>query len=344
MNAPQQRIHGLIVHKLVKERHERRAEVVTRPALIGINDPVERLVSDLHRSYSDKSGKGYGKFEADEDNYPMPRYARDYFVEQSIDFYEMSVRMMNTLRDRAQNEQLATGGYVLIAHVNNGSTDFLLVAIVTDRMGTAITDGLDIVDSPYIDLAALRVAGRIDVTAWQANSERYISFLKARGEVSDYFKHFLGCNDVVESSEETRKLIACLKSFATNQGLEAEDRDRLLRGAFDYCSECAAGNRPLSLDGLANRLMPDAPENLRAAFADGNLQLSDGFVPNRRALRSLVKFKAKTTAWAVEFDRDALVNGEIEFDEQNQTLVLHNLPDDLLHEMIVEKRNEPEAI
>ncbi|WP_455154838.1 nucleoid-associated protein [Cupriavidus campinensis] len=339
MNAPQQRISGLIVHKLIKER-QLNAQVVPRNAVVPVNEAVERLVSEIHRLYSEKTGKGYGKFEANEDNFPTPRLAREYFNDHSIDFYQLSLRMMEVLRDRADTARLSTGGYVLIAHVNNGATDFLLVAIVTDKIGTAITDGLDIIDSPHLDLAALRVAGRVDVTGWLAGNERYISFLKGRGEVSDYFKHFLGCDDVVMSSAETKKLITCLKQFATDRGMEQAQRDQLLRQTHEYCTQCADDKLPLSLDALANRLMPDEPEALRAVFADEGVQLSDGFVPDKRSLRSLVRFKGKTPAWTVEFDRDALQSGNIMFDDVNQTLVLHNLPDSLLQEMIDERRNE----
>lgn len=339
MNAPQQRITGLIVHKLIKER-QLKAQVVPRNAVVPVNEAVERLVSEIHRLYSEKAGKGYGKFEANEDNFPMPRLAREYFNDHSLDFYQLSLRMMEVLRDRADNEPLSTGGYVLVAHVNNGATDFLLVAIVTDKIGTAITDGLDIIDSPHLDLAALRVAGRVDVTAWLAGNERYISFLKGRGEVSDYFKHFLGCDDVVMSTTETKKLIACLKKFATDRGMEQAQRDLLLRQTHEYCTHCADEKQPLSLDALANRLMPDEPEALRTVFADEGIQLSDGFVPDKKSLRSLVRFKAKTSAWSVEFDRDALQSGNITFDDATKTLILHNLPESLLQEMIDERRNE----
>ena len=55
-----------------------------------------------------------------------------------------------------------------------------------------IGDGLSILDSPHLDMAGLQVAGRIDITAWQAGAERYISFLKGRGDVAGWFKRCLG--------------------------------------------------------------------------------------------------------------------------------------------------------
>jgi nucleoid-associated protein len=40
---------------------------------------------------------------------------------------------------------------------------------------------ITIKDSTYLDIAKLRMAGRIDLTAWKSDAERYISFSKAKG-------------------------------------------------------------------------------------------------------------------------------------------------------------------
>ncbi|CAG2152592.1 nucleoid-associated protein [Ralstonia mannitolilytica] len=110
MNAPQQSIVGLIVHKLVKERQED-AQVVEREGPVAVNEAVQRLVTEIHRLYSEKTAKGYGKFQLDEDSFPMPRLAREYFIDRTLSFYDLSVRMMNVLKDRADTARLSTGGY-----------------------------------------------------------------------------------------------------------------------------------------------------------------------------------------------------------------------------------------
>ncbi len=333
-------IVNLVVHKLIKDQHGA-ASIELAEAPINITPSAQRLIDHLHKLYAERPGKGYGKFEVDENNFPMPRFVRECFVDHATNYYELSRVMMQHLQARAGQEQLATGGYVLIAHVNNGANDFLLVAIVTEVVGTAITEGLEIVDSVHLDMSNLRVAGRIDLTAWQGGAERYVSFLKGRGEVANYFKKFLGCNDVLVALQETQKLVDALESFATKQNLEPVVRDQLFEQAFTYLDGLGRNGDPVSLDAFANRLWPDSPDDLRAALAVEDIQLSDGFVPDRRAIKGLVKFKGASIHWKLEFDRRGLRNGDIRYDQDNNKLVLSNIPDALRRELLEELNDEP---
>lgn len=332
-------IVNLVVHKLLKDPHGA-ATIELADAPINATPSAQRLIDHLHKLYAERPGKGYGKFEEDENNFPMRRFVREYFVDHATDYYALSQVMMQHLQYRAGQEQLATGGYVLISHVNNGATDFLLVAIVTEVVGTAITEGLEIVDSVHLDMSNLRVAGRVDLTAWQGGAERYVSFLKGRGEVANYFKQFLGCNDVLVALQETQKLVRGLESFATEQHLESAVRDQLFEQAYTFLEELGRNGNPVSLDALANRLWPDSPDDLRATFANEELQLSDGFVPDRRAIKGLVKFKGASTHWKLEFDRRGLRNGDIRYDQDNNKLVLSNIPDALRNELLEELTDE----
>jgi len=329
-------IQKLILHKLVKPQHGAATVELAEENLAFITSSAQRLIDHLHKLYAERTGKGYGKFEDDEINFPMQKFMREYFVDESRDFYDLSVLMMTHLQARAGQEQFSTGGYVLIAHVNNGANDFFLVAIVTEVVGTAITENLEIIDSVHLDTSNLRVAGRIDLTAWQSDAERYVSFLKGRGEVANYFKQFLGCNDVLIALQETQKLVKGLESFATLKNLDAEERDRLFESAHSYLEELGRNGDLVSLDALANRLWSDAPDELKSSLALDELQLSDGFIPDRRAIRGLVKFKGVSAHWKLEFDRRGLRNGDIEYDSASNKLTLSNIPLGLRKELLDE--------
>lgn len=329
-------IVNLIVHKLLKEAHGN-ASIELRPGgIVNVTPTAQRLIEQLHKLYSERAGKGYGKFDTDENNFPMSRYVRQHFIDNSINFLELTHLMMAHLQARADGEQLATGGYVLIAHVNNGATDFLLTVIVTEVMGTAINEGMEIVDSVHLDMSHLRVAGRINLTAWQAEEERYISFLKGRGEIANYFKKFLGCNDLLIARRETQKLMEGLDRFATNQHLDATARDSLFEHAYDYLDNLAQNNNPLSLDAFANNLWSNAPNELLAILADDSLELSDGFVPDRKVIKKLVKFKGVAARWKLEFDRDALRCEDVRYNKDNNTLILSNVPEALRNDLLAE--------
>ncbi|HEY9100683.1 nucleoid-associated protein, partial [Chitinimonas sp.] len=149
MQVLEHRISDLIVHKLIKDQHGP-ATVELRAGTLPITASAQRLVDHLCTYYAEKLGKGYGRFEGDEDNFPMARFVRQYVVEQSIDFITFAQLMMQHLQMRADQEQLASGGYLLIARVHNGAADSIVVALITETVGSAITGELDIVDNPHL--------------------------------------------------------------------------------------------------------------------------------------------------------------------------------------------------
>ncbi|BCL76541.1 nucleoid-associated protein [Jeongeupia sp. HS-3] len=328
MTASEHTIRNLVVHQLIKAP-QGPASIALRRGEVQQSEAAQRLVDHLVDRYSERAGKGYGRFESDEDNFPMPRFIRQHVVDQSIDFATLSQLMMQHLQVRAEQEPLAAGGYVLIARVEHAGIDYLFVALVSEVIGTAISDDLDIVESPHLDLANLRVAGRIDLSAWQRGTERCISFLKGRGDVANYFKLFLGCNDVVIALKETQKLVQGLAEFAERQAMPTETRDALFERAHGYLEERGEEGEPVSLDTLVERAWPDSPGLLREALNEEDKAVASGFVPDRRAIRPLTHFKAAADHWKIEFDRNSLRSGQVIYDRDNGTLILTEIPEGL---------------
>jgi nucleoid-associated protein len=55
-------------------------------------------------------------------------------------------------------------------------------------------------------------------------------------------------------------------------------------------------------------------------------------------LDGLVKFKANTKHWKLEFEREAIQDETITFDDQQGTLTISNIPAEVLAELIKEFR------
>ena len=320
-------VKHVVVHILDKEQHGP-ASTRLSSSEKSVTGASQRLIDDICKRYSGRAGKGYGRFEGDLDNYPMERMAGDY-QNGTDDFYQSSCRMMRHLVERAQSENMATGGYVLFAHIMTERHEHLLIAMVNATTGSTITDDLNIQDSVYLDIAKLRVAGRIDLTAWNEGAERYISFLKGQAEFSNYFKHFLGCNDVVIAARESEKLADALKVFASEKNLDETATAEFLGKAYERLQTLSKNKEPLSIDALANELWPQAPEELSGKLADEELGLSDGFIPDGRVIKRLVSFKGKSEHWKLEFDRAGVLDGSIEYNKEDGIIILRNVPDEL---------------
>ncbi|WP_184715233.1 nucleoid-associated protein [Caulobacter sp.] len=293
---------------------------------------AQRVINELYDLYSRRASKSYGKFSLDDANFPTQTHLREY-VDSKADFAGLTAKLMENLKYRAGARGAATGGHVLFAHFERDAKQFLLVAIMTDKLGAALTRSFDVTDIEHLDMDGFRFAGRINLTGWLKSEERYIGFLKGRGDVSEYFKEFLGCDLTIQSRKDTSDLVGVLKRFAEDRGLVGAAKDEFLHKAKDICDRSAVKKEEIRFSALANELMPDEPETLLAILTDPDATLNDGFVPDRRALSTLVRIKAKTSLWNLEFERDAITMGKIRFDADRKTLTLVDLPDALTQEL-----------
>lgn len=330
------KVNNAIIHKLIKEQHGS-ASVSERDDELPLTGPVNKLVTDINGLYGGRTGKGYGRFEEDNINYPTPSLLKSFFEDEEISFTEMSKKLLSVLASKASPVGFATGGFVLMAHISNDAGEkWFIVAIIKNVEGTAIDETTyEVNEAIHVDLEDLRVAGRVCLTDWLDDEKdvRYIGFLKQREKVSDYFKEFLGCSELIVNTEETKKLVSTLKIFAKNKGMGQKEEDEFLQKAYDYCQDKHDKDEPLSLDGLANAVWPDFPQDLKNSFVESDVQISDGFVPDKRSLNSLVKMKYKTKYWSLNLDRHALSEGHAQYDQQKGELILKNLPDEFKTEL-----------
>ena len=343
MSSVEHQLSEFILHRL-RKAGEHPASVELRAHACRPDAVALALMERLFKLFADRSSKGFGCFEDDVSAYPMPALVREYVLDGSLDLVAASHRMMEVLQVQADEAELEAGGVMLVARVREGAggtneRDTLWFALVGETIGCATNAGLDVVECTHLDLSALRAAGRIDLTGWQRGDERYISFLKGRGDAT-WFRRFLGCSDVVVALKETRRLVQALGDFVESERLEVPQRDALLERAHAYLDELGESGEPLVLEEVAREVAreacPEHAERLDAALRDESTALASGFVPNRRALRPLVRFSASNEQWKLEFERGGLRSGMVRYDPGSDTLVLSGLPD-YLRKMLAEE-------
>jgi nucleoid-associated protein len=308
-------------------------EIFPGKAQLKISDTVVRVVNDLHALYAGRASKAHGRFSDDIEDYPAQFFISEYQKGGFRDFATLTQKLMVTLTTQARRKPGATGGHVLFAHLEKDARVYLLVAVVNDKLGALLTSDLDMADVRHLDLDGFRFAGRVDITAWLNGADRYIGFLKGRGEVADYFKEFLGCATAVEDREDTRRLIRVLEDFAEPARGSVKDKQAFLERAYEICDRYIREGAPLDFEVLSNELHPEEPRTLEKALGDPDLALGDGFVPNRRALGALVRFRGRTPFWSLEFDRRALSQGKVVYDPGRKTITINDLPGDLVAEL-----------
>ncbi|MGO7022904.1 nucleoid-associated protein [Rhizobium johnstonii] len=318
------------IHDLVRE--ETGFKVVLGKPDFKVTETAQWVIDSLYDLYRRRTSKSHGKFEDNDDLYPTQRQMKKYVEGGFVEFADLAIGLMDTLKMQAGYRGAATGGHVFFAHFQNEGKDFLLVAILNEKLGAAITNDLDVRAVRHLDLDGFKFAGRINISAWSNQEDRYISFLKGKGNVADYFKEFLGCAAPILEKQDTMGLVTALRGYADAQKMERPERDVFLKKAKDICTGYSARREELSFEALANQLVPEDPKKLLDVLTDPDLLLNDNFVPNRQALGPLVRFQGQSKNWRIEFDRDAITGGEIKFNDDN-SLTLTKLPEDLIAQL-----------
>lgn len=210
-----------IIYHIFEKALQGKGVIALNPSVLTPNEHHKEFLRLLTEKYTKQAGKGFGHFGADTDVYKMPTLLTDYLSDE--DFYHLSERMMNILKDEADKEPLATGGKVFICEYTESDTNFILITVLTDHTTFSAQDW-QFEKTESLDLERLKYAGRINIDKWQAGEERYISFLKGKqAEISGYFKHFLGCDDTVIAKTETTKLLALIDKFIESQEMSFDE-------------------------------------------------------------------------------------------------------------------------
>ncbi len=331
-------INHIIYHALLKEQGT--TENVTidlNPNELLVADSTNELLRQLMERYSSKAGKGYGIFEKDTDSYPAAAILTDY-IEEVDSFYQISERFMNVLKTESESQIFAKGGKVVFIDYTENKKNYFLVAILSEKIGLLAKDW-DLTQDEFLNFENLRFAGRINLTDWQdddrSEDNRYISFLKGKGEIAGYFKKFLGCDDILTPKKETQALLDYLEEFIIAKELHLEEQTQLRNKADVYLTKIVeSDNDVFILQTFANEIWANSPQDLIDSFENSGLEhgyeISDGFVPYKRLLRSLRVYSHKAKNWSLSFDADAYNNGEIDVDVENHSITITNVPRSLL--------------
>lgn len=325
-------IFHVAIHDL-RRKGENDFEFVVGKTDLKRGTTVSRVVDELHRLYARRASKSHGKFSTDKDNFPTQTFLRTYLDGGSKDFKTLTTSLMTTLVAQARRKPGATGGHVFFVHFEDDAKQFVMIAIVNDKLGAAITHDYDVSDVTTLDLDGFRFAGRINLTAWANAEERYVGFLKGKGDVAEYFKEFLGCDTTVQDRLDTQSLVAALKDFADSQKMIGADKDEFLTRAKSICDSSAKKREELSLSAFSNELFPKEPDLLLSVLTEDKRKINDGFIPDRRALATLVRFKARTPLWSIEFEREAITQGKVRYNPKANSLTLTDIPADLAEEL-----------
>lgn len=336
-------IHEAILHRIIKDRGAM-ATTQLREKPLEINEKLVALLEVVLKTYNNKSSVSYGQFKTGETelfpslltNYTSPNPEKESFHSFSRNIVDLIVSRMN-------QAPASTGGYVFIIRYTRGDSDYFLVAMLKIAGKVNISENLDIIESPMLDVDNLHEAARIDITKWQGDKQSYLSFVHKRnqGEATQYFRAALSCDETTDSQHHTDEMMRAVRNFCDHKKYDV-DRTQLTRQReHDYCEEMHKNKEPVNLDILSRRLFEEDPAEFISFLRENDYAVAEEFKPYRKLYMRLKTVSYQSSDLMLRFNV-SLLGGQIILHHRDDgtitSLTINDLPDS-----IVQQINENEA-
>nr|WP_093053380.1 nucleoid-associated protein YejK [Pseudomonas sp. NFPP33] len=324
-------IRHCIVHLIDKKPDGSPAALHARDSELAASAAMENLLADLNESYNAKQGKAWGLFHEESGAYPFSGWLKAY-LDGEQDFTAFSRQAVEHLQKLMEESNLSTGGHVLLAHYQQGMTDYLAIALLHHSEGVAVTDALDVTPAKHLDLSQLHLAARINISEWQNNkqSKQYISFIKGKNgkKVSDYFRDFIGCQEGVDGPGETRTLLKAFSDFVESEDLPEEQAREKTKTLVGYASGQAKLGEPITLEELSGLIDEERPKAFYEHIRNKDYGMAPEFPADKRTLSQFQRFTGRAEGLSISFEAH-LLGSKIEYDEGREMLIIRQLPTQL---------------
>ncbi len=321
-------LSNVILHKLVKNEQDE-LEVCLRNQTLDNEEFTEALVSELHRVFNSKAGKGFGVFKTESEFGHWLGSVR----KNETPFLEFSNKSAEKLKSELIKYPFAEEGILVIAEYRSLATEYLFVAVLPSNESMKVTEQLDISSTDYLDIAKMDIAARIDLSTWETDSDsnRYLTFIKGRvgRKVSDFFLDFLQADVGMDTKVQNQVLLQAVEDFCADERLEKEEKQQYRKQVYDYCNGQLQAGEELTVKELSGELpTSESGSNFYQFAEEQGYELEESFPVDRTALRKLTKFVGAGGGLSLNFD--AMLLGErVFYDPETDTLTIKGTPPNL---------------
>lgn len=339
-------ISNIALHFLSKI--EETGEVTLRfgPESIEAGQKIESFVDSLHKIYNNKSSKAYGNFSSMPAEGDSARFVdvMESYLGDAQTFYAFSTQAANLLKNEIEKYDLAETGYLIVCHYEYMGGRYLLAAIIPISEHYSVDGELNISADQHLDTNKLQLAARIDLFDYQQNSDgnRYISFIKGRAgrKVSDFFLDFLGCEEGINSKEQTQTLVQAVEDYVSVNQLDPQEKQEARKELLSYCKEQKATDQDVSIKEIGKVLKNEEEGKDFYSFCqEQSYPIEESFPHDQTVVNKVTKYSGYGSGISVSFERGHL-GQDVVYNASNDSLTLYKVPPNLKAQLLALIENE----
>lgn len=312
---------------------------------------IVAFVDGLHAIYNAKGSKAYGSFTA----MPIPSNTQDsgengnvqtaHFVDlmesylnDKQSFYNFSTQAANSLKNEIEKYDLEESGYLIVCHYEYMGGRFLLVAVIPVSEHYSVDGELNISAAQHLDINKLQLAARIDLFDYQqkASGNRYISFIKGRAgrKVSDFFLDFLGCEEGLNSKEQTQTLVQAVEDYVSVNQLDAGEKQQTRKELLSYCKEQKSSSQDVSIQEIGKVIghtttdSNGQSQDFYQFCQQQSYPIEESFPHDQTVVNKITKYSGFGNGISLSFERSHF-GQDVVYNPHNDSITIYKVPPNL---------------
>jgi nucleoid-associated protein YejK len=320
-------LHRIIMHKIDKTGKIGTAQL--RDTLLSTSSlDIKKFAQAISFSYHKRTSKEFAKFKSS----PTPIYEnllKTYMADGETDekFIQFSKDATNHLKDEMNKKPTSTGGYLIFADYSMNDR-FIMAVLLNNKAGYTVDESSLIVKMiQELNVEQIAMAGFVNMSIYtnnNADTRRYLSFMKGVKNISDYFVAFIGADEDKETSREmTRVFIGTLKEYFKSKEYESDKISALEQTVYNFCEDKRTNKESVTIQAISALLNPEEPNEFFEFSQGENYQLSTTIESiDKSQIDRLKLYKYSGDGMSLSFKRNLYENGDISLIENDTKLVI----------------------
>lgn len=344
-------ISNIALHFLSKKEESGEVQLRLGPEQVEISTKITAFVDGLHAIYNSKGSKAYGSFtkmpmisSTDDGKAQTAQFVdlmESYFNEKQS-FYDFSIQAANNLKNEIEKYDIEETGYLIVCHYEYMGGRFLLAGVIPVSEHYSVDGELNISADQHLDTNKLQLAARIDLFDYQqnANGNRYISFIKGRAgrKVSDFFLDFLGCEEGLNSKEQTQTLVQAVEDYVSVNQLDAGEKQQTRKELLNYCKEQKASSQDVSIQEvgkvIGHTTTDSTGENqdFYQFCQQQSYPIEESFPHDQTVVNKITKYSGYGNGISLSFERSHF-GQDVVYNPHNDSITIYKIPPNLKEQL-----------
>ncbi|MFT7007659.1 MAG: nucleoid-associated protein [Colwellia sp.] len=317
---------------------------------------ITAFVDGLHAIYNGKASKAYGSFTSmpmagstdgtseNSGDIQTTRFVdlmESYFNDKQ-NFYNFSIQAANSLKNEIEKYDLNETGYLIVCHYEYMGGRFLLVAVIPVSEHYSVDGELNILADQHLDINKLQLAARIDLFDYQQNASgnRYISFIKGRAgrKVSDFFLDFLGCEEGLNSKEQTQTLVRAVEDYVSVNQLDAGEKQQTRKELLSYCKEQKSSSQDVSIQEIGKVIghtttdSSGQSQDFYQFCQQQSYPIEESFPHDQTVVNKITKYSGYGNGISLSFERSHF-GQDVVYNPHNDSIIIYKIPPNLKEQL-----------